>query len=531
MAPANALRNPIGTRILSVQDLVGSASSRPGSRARSAPWRYGFALLTVMIAAALMGGWRGLGFEAPVAPFLAAILFTGWYAGAGPVVLATVLSVLVFDFLFLPPLFHVEFLHASHTRLVWFFGFACLAAWFSVARRRAARVHESARQDLEQRVAARTAELRRSEAYLLAAQRLSHTGSWARRIATGEIYWSEECFRIFGRDPKTTSLRRHVLTQLWHPHDREFAEQTIDAALREKRGFEIDARIVRPDGSIRHVHSLGQPVLGEAGEVVEFMGVIMDVTDRKSAERMLRRAREHSLQERFAAMLDERTRLAREMHDTLLQGFTGVALKLVAVTNRMNGPPEIVAALHDVIKLAQGTLEDARRAVWNMRAPARANGDLVTTLRAAAEDGVRGTRLGLEYVVEGCVRPLDPDVEAAVFRVAQEAVANVVQHAAARAVRLTLAYEERQLRLSVSDDGRGFAVDPDFRAPGGHWGLLGMRERASQVHGKFSVQSAPGHGTELVLLVPLREPRTPRPPTPSPENGGGNGLMACAVDG
>jgi signal transduction histidine kinase len=84
----------------------------------------------------------------------------------------------------------------------------------------------------------------------------------------------------------------------------------------------------------------------------------------------------------------------------------------------------------------------------------------------------------------------------------QEAITNVVKHADARTVRMRLAFEARRVRLSVIDDGRGFAVASDFQVYGGHWGLLGMRERASQVHGKLSLRSTPGHGTELVLLVP-----------------------------
>ena len=114
----------------------------------------------------------------------------------------------------------------------------------------------------------------------------------------------------------------------------------MGASAQAGRPFEMDWRIMRPDGSIRFVHTKGQPVLDEAGHTVEIMGVVMDVTDRKRAERVLRRARERTPEARFAAMLGERTGLAREIHDTLLQGFTGVGLKLVAVANRMTGEPE-----------------------------------------------------------------------------------------------------------------------------------------------------------------------------------------------
>jgi PAS domain S-box-containing protein len=345
-------------------------------------------------------------------------------------------------------------------------------------------------------------ELRRSQAYLIAAQELSHVGGWSRGIGTGESTWSEETFRIFGLDPKGPAPSQEEARKAMHPDDGDRVEQTMEAAAREKRGFEVDLRIVRPDGSIRSVHAKGQPVFNDAGDVVEWMGVVMDVTDRKRAERALRRARERSLQTRFAAVLEERTRLARDIHDTLLQGFTGIALKLVAAISRVTEPPESVVALRDLVGLAQQTLTDARRAVWDLRSPALASGDFPAALRAAAEDCVRGTKLELEYDVGGPPRPVDPEVEAVVVRVAQEAIANVVKHAAAHTVRLRLSFETRGVRLSVIDDGQGFVVEADFQAYGGHWGLLGMRERASQIHGKFSLRSTPGHGTEVVLLVP-----------------------------
>jgi PAS domain S-box-containing protein len=469
---------------------------------RSGPWRYGFAVLAVTVAVLVTLASRWLGLTSRSAAFLAAVLLTGWYAGTGPLVLALVLSTFAFDFFFLPPLYTLGPEWRADPYLAWFLIFALLAAWFSAARRRSARLLEQARSELEERVAARTAELQRSEAYLVAAQELSHTGSWARRITTGEGSWSDETFRIFGRDPKSPALNRSQLRHAWHPDDRESFDQTIDAAAREKRGFELDLRVARPDGSIRYVHTKGQPVFNDAGDVVEFMGVIMDVTERKRTERALRRARERTLEARFAAVLAERTRLAREIHDTLLQGFTGVALKLVAVANRVTVQAETSAALREVIALAQRTLEDARQAVWDMRSPSPAGGDFSAALRTAAEDGTRGTGLMLEYEVEGPPRPVDPDVEAVVLRVVQEAIANAVKHAAARTVRVRGTYGARRVRLSVADDGTGFTVEPDFRAYGGHWGLLGMKERASQIGAKVVVRSTLGLGTEVILLVP-----------------------------
>lgn len=345
-------------------------------------------------------------------------------------------------------------------------------------------------------------DLRRSEAYLAEAQRLSHTGSWAEQMSTGEVYWSAETCRIFGLHVGRAPRNRDEARRLVHPGDVDRLDEAVEAAARERRGFEVEVRVVRPDGSTRIVVERGQPVLDDAGKVVEFMGAIMDVTEQRRSERALRRARERALAARFAAMLAERTRLAREIHDTLLQGFTGVGLQLLAVANRVTGEPDTASALRDVVTLTQKTLEDARSAVSDLRSPSECTGDLFTKLRAASEASVRGTGLELECEMKGAARPLTEEVEAAIVRVAQEAVVNVVKHAGAGRVRVRLVYQVRRMRLSVADDGRGFAVGSDVQGYHGHWGLLGMRERASQIHGKLSVRSAPGLGTEILLAVP-----------------------------
>lgn len=226
--------------------------------------------------------------------------------------------------------------------------------------------------------------------------------------------------------------------------------------------------------------------------------------------RALRRTEERALEARFAAVLEERTRLAREIHDTLLQGFTGVGLQLVAATSQVTGSPEAIAALGDVLALAQKTLRDARSAVWDLRASERVNGDFLATLRSAAEEAACGAGVALDFQVNGRSRTLLPAVEAILGRVAQEAIANVVKHAAAQTIRLTVAYGTKGVRLSVVDDGRGFVVGPHFRSYGGHWGLLGMQERASAIGAELLVRSAPGRGTEIVLRAPYA-PTRPRP--------------------
>ena len=369
-------------------------------------------------------------------------------------------------------------------------------------------VNEELKKEILERRRAEEA-LRRNEAYLAEAQHLSHTGSFGWDAAGAGLIWSDELFSILAYDPASVRpTLDHVMLRV-HPDDHARVRQVIEAAVREGKGWDVNHRLRMPDATVKFVHVLGRAVRDPAGRL-EFVGAVMDVTERKRAERALRHARERGLKAQFAAVLEERTRLAREIHDTLLQGFTGIGLKLAAAGSRVTGPPETTAALRDVVTLVQRTLTDARRAVWDLRAPALEGADFSAALRTAAEERVRGVGLALEYDVEGRPRALDAAVEAVLSRVVQEAVANVVTHAAAHTVRLSLAYQARHVCLSVADDGLGFVVDPEFRSYGGHWGLLGMRERASEIGADLVVRSAPGQGAEIVLRVPYAVRRQTR---------------------
>jgi PAS domain S-box-containing protein len=135
--------------------------------------------------------------------------------------------------------------------------------------------------------------LRESEAYLAEAQRLSHTGSWAWAPATGEIrYWSEENYRLQGFDPRGGQPRFEAFFQRLHPDDQASVRKTLDAAACDKSGFEFDYRIVHPGGEIRDIHLLGRPALSPSGDLVEFVGTVMDVTERKRAEQERERLRQ-----------------------------------------------------------------------------------------------------------------------------------------------------------------------------------------------------------------------------------------------
>jgi len=250
--------------------------------------RYGLAVLFVVVAlglALIVRRFEGVA----VTSFLMAIALTVWYAGRGPGFLAIVLSILSVDYFFIPPLNHFTLDLSDIPYLVVFALFGLVFSWFSASRRRTEQELRRAHKELEVKVAERTAELRRSEAFLAEGQRLMHTGTLAFDVATRKsVFWSEEMYRLFGFDPKMGIPSFEESTQRVHPEDRERVLKTREKGVWERTGYEVEFRTVLPDGTIRYIHGVVRPVFNASGDLVEFVASAMDVTERKRTEEALR---------------------------------------------------------------------------------------------------------------------------------------------------------------------------------------------------------------------------------------------------
>ncbi|MEO7913704.1 MAG: sensor histidine kinase [Roseiflexaceae bacterium] len=208
-------------------------------------------------------------------------------------------------------------------------------------------------------------------------------------------------------------------------------------------------------------------------------------------------------QGRESATLEERARLAREIHDTLAQGLTGIVVQLGAAQRALATESE---AADQHIELAQQmareSLSEARRSVWNLRAPALERGDLSDALRGLASRPIRPETTA-SFEQHGEPWSLPPGIESALLRVGQEALVNVAKHAGATQVWLSLEYTPDVVRLSISDDGVGFDELPAGVAAPGPWGgfgLLGMRERLVALGGTLELTS--DRGAHVVAMVP-----------------------------
>jgi signal transduction histidine kinase len=198
------------------------------------------------------------------------------------------------------------------------------------------------------------------------------------------------------------------------------------------------------------------------------------------------------------AVANERNRMAREIHDTLAQGFTGIVVQLEAAEDTLNQEPEEAQEhLARARSLAKESLAEARRSVWALRPPALESSDLPTALSQMVDRLIPGTMIQAQVTVKGEPYPLPPPTETELLRIAQEAVTNVLKHAKPTAVSLTLTYDPKQIMLLVQDNGQGF----NPAQPSAGFGLTSMRERAMKINGRLNVNRRTEGGTDVVCVV------------------------------
>jgi two-component system sensor histidine kinase UhpB len=248
--------------------------------------------------------------------------------------------------------------------------------------------------------------------------------------------------------------------------------------------------------------ALSQPISG-INEIQTLHATLAHMADQL-------RGYQRSLQSYAADVLrgqeDERSRLARELHDETVQALIALdqQLQLIERTARRD-PQTALIKLPELRAMTAGTIEDVRRVIRDLRPIYLEDLGLSAAIEMLTQSLARPDRLEAACTVEGEVRRLSPESELAVYRIAQEALNNVIKHAQARHVAVHLRFAET-LSVSIRDDGAGFAMPDrvDALTDRGHFGLIGMRERAELIGARLVIQSAPGQGTTVELSLPAR---------------------------
>ncbi len=219
---------------------------------------------------------------------------------------------------------------------------------------------------------------------------------------------------------------------------------------------------------------------------------------------LLYRAHLREVRARFNAVLAERSRVAREIHDTLLQGFTGAALEIDAITKTMvEAPRQAQDRLAAVLETLDGCLSEARHSIVELRHRPLEARDLPSAVAALTQKLAAGAKAEVRFELFGRSRPVPEAVEQNLLAVLREALSNSLRHSAATLVQVELSFTAHEVLLRVRDNGRGLPP----REPAGHFGLVGIEERAVAVGGRVSIRSGNGSGAEVSLTVPLPENR------------------------
>lgn len=454
--------------------------------------------------------------------------------------------------------------------------------------------------------------LREREAYLAEAQRLSQTGSWALNVVHNIRYWSEECYRLLGFDPRGPLPTFEEFLKRVHPEDQHLVKGEYEKSIRDRSDFDVDYRLIHPLRGIRDIHAIGHAVLGKSGELVELVGTVIDITERKQAEEELQQlvdfipqivlvlqpdgrfiyvnrvAREYTgmtLDEFRASQvvtravhpgdaaqvralrlhafpanmpfehearlqrkdgvyrwflfrytplikhgsvirwlstateiesrkqeeervrkenvrLEERTRIAQELHDTLLQTFLSASMQLSVAVDRVPAESQVKSLLDRVLRIMKQGIEEGRHTIEDLRSTDSDPFDLVMALSSIQQELAVRPNVDFRVSVAGQEQPLLPVVRHEIYRIGREALVNAFSHSQADRVEFRVDYADSDFRMRVWDNGRG--IDPRVLREGrkGHWGLAGMRERATRIGGILKISSNPADGTEVQLSVP-----------------------------
>ena len=356
-------------------------------------------------------------------------------------------------------------------------------------RRQAEDALQKAKESLEINVQNRTAELLAKEASLAEAQRIAHLGNWDWNIHTNELFWSDEVYRVFGFRPQEFAATNDFFLKCVHPDDRKRVNEAVNRVLEKPDAdYNIDHRVILPDGSERIVHERGEIILDPEGRPVRMIGTVHDITERKKLEREI-----------LNISADEQRRIAQELHDGLGQELTGLSYLAKSLYQRLQtkgmAEAETAAELTSGIPQVLGQLQTIVKGLLPLEIDA---GDLIPALQALAANVEERTGVTCCLQGNGPVLTGSAGVAVQLYRIAQEAVNNAVKHAQSQRIVMTMTADHGQIKLEVCDDGVG--IQANAEKPSGS-GLRIMRHRAHVIGGTLNVTAGARGGTIVSCTV------------------------------
>lgn len=379
----------------------------------------------------------------------------------------------------------------------------------------------------------RQAALKASEERYALAQEAANIGSWDWNIVTGKLLWSGRIEPMFGFPPGRFAGTYETFLQCVHPEDRPLVVDSVSAAVQQGRDYQVEHRILWPDGTVRWIAETGDVIRDASGAAVRMVGVVQDVTERKKAQieihklneqleqrviertaelteanRQLReemRRRKRLEQEILAISEREQTKIGRELHDSLGQQLTGIAIMAKVLQQRLETyTPEDAARAGELVKLISRAIEETRQLSRGLHPVALDENGLMSALQslALATEGLPGVTCVFE-----CDQPVpvrNASMAVHLYRIAQEAVSNAIRHGQAKRIAISLTSTHSRATLSIVNDGRRFPKRlPRTRG----MGLQVMGYRAEVIGGILNVRQGPIGGTQVTCDFDVKPKR------------------------
>jgi PAS domain S-box-containing protein len=340
--------------------------------------------------------------------------------------------------------------------------------------------------------------LRRKEMELKEAQRLAGVGSWQWDPDTDTVVWSEELYRMAGRDPSLPAVSYKEHSQLYPGESWERLRGAVEAALHTGAPYELDLKMVRPDSTHRWVRARGEVQRDATDRIVRLRGTVHDISERKTAEDALA-----SMNRRlFEAQEVERARIARDLHDDIGQRLALLAVALEQVKElQPDSSGEALSRLNDLQKQTAEIMTDVQALSHELHPPRLLLLGVVAAMRGFCREVSGQKNVEIDFRSENVPASVPPDVSLCLFRVLQEAVNNAVRHSKVRHFDVHLRGTAEGVDLTIRDEGVGFDVDSASRGMG--LGLTSMNERLKLVGGELLIESQSTRGTTVLARAPV----------------------------
>ncbi len=363
-----------------------------------------------------------------------------------------------------------------------------------------AQINETLQAEIDERT--RTEErLRDNEQRLKVAVQTGKLGLWELELETGKLSCTDICKAHFGLPPEA-EFSYDTLFAAVHPEDHARVGGAVEQALEKQTDYEAEYRNLWPDGSAHWIITRGRGSYGPDGEPTRMIGVTLDITERKESEEAHRRL----LRQLVTAQEDERRRISRELHDQMGQHIVAIVLLVNSLKDFSRAEPATAAKFAQLEDVAHQLSLQVDNLAWKLRPTELDDLGLHAALGNYVGKWSKRYQVPVDlHSVSLADQRLTSEVETAIYRIAQEALNNIIKHARANYVSVILERRGRHVFVIIEDDGCGFDVEGLAATGAGQrrMGLLGMEERTALVGGTLHIESTPGAGTTVFVRIPL----------------------------